>query len=267
MINSTFKMQSFTDRPWLFASAATLALLLTPASTRACSLVGCAGRGVELRRDFAVTVIHQDKPLPGVSIEITGNSNVGGHQSFSGLTSLDGTAHFRNLPPGDYRIKADLLGIQAGYECFHINSSPGRKAKRNRRYEWGNEATAARQAVGRLVDSQPGTGGNPLENLLHRVNVPIADARLELRQPVIGAVYKTVSDANGHFIFEGVPDGIYVLHIDAGTAPGNRSFDASDLLVRFSDTAKRNTLLLSRREPSGGSCGGTSLQIEDAPED
>jgi len=240
-------------------------LLTIPSSTFACSAVGCLGRGVELRRNFTVTVTHEDKPLPGVSVRISGNSELAGNRSFSQLTSADGTAHFANLPPGDYWIQADLLGITAGYECFHVNSSASRKAKKTRRYEWGDMPPAARLAAGRLVDSQPGKGGNPLENLLHRVDVPIAEARLELREPVIGTVYTTVSDADGHFTFDRVHSGIYVLHIAAGTAPGNRAFDATDLLVRFSDTAKRSTLLLSRREPGGGSCGGTSLEIEDAP--
>jgi hypothetical protein len=249
----------------LFASAAILSLLTIPVSTVACSAVGCLDRGVELRRNFTVTVTHEDKPLPGVSVRITGNSEVAGHQSFSGLTSADGTAHFVNLPPGDYWIKADLLGIEAGYECFHINSSASRKAKKIRRYEWGDMALATRQAVGRLVDSQPGKGGNPLENLLHRVDVPIAEARLELRQPIMGALYTTVSDANGHFAFDQVPDGTYVLHIEAGAAPGSRAFDSTDLLIQLSDTAKRGTLLLARREASGGSCGGMSLEIESAP--
>jgi len=249
----------------LLAYAAILLLLATPVSTVACSLAGCSDRGFELRRNFSVMVTHQGKPLPGASVQITGNSEGSSHQSFSGLTSSDGTADFANLPPGDYWIKADLLGIEAGYECFHINSSASRKAKKRRRYEWGDDALAATQAVGRLVDSQPGKGGNPLQNLLHRVDVPIAEAHMELRQPVTGRVSTTVSDANGHFAFDRVPIGTYVLHIDAGTAPGNRPFDATDLLVRLSNTAKRSTLLLSRREPGGGSCGGTSLEIENAP--
>ena len=263
MINSTFRMLTFGDKRRLLASAAVLTFFAIPVSARACSLVGCADRGVELRRNFIVTITHQDKPLPGVSVEITGNSEVAGHQSFSGLTGVDGTAHFANLPPGDYWIKADLLGIAAGYECFHVNSSASRKAKKSRRYEWGDEASAVRQAVGRLVDSQPGKGDNALQNLLHRVDVPIVKANMELRQAVTGKVYTTASDANGHFAFDRVPDGTYVLHIDAGTASENRPFDATDLLVRFTNSAKRSTLLLSRREPGGGSCGGTSLEIED----
>jgi hypothetical protein len=167
-----------------------------------------------------VTVTHEDKPLPGVSVQITGNSDVAGHQSFSELTGADGTAHFASLPPGDYWIKADLLGIEARYECFHINSFASRKAKKTRRYEWGDMAPAFRQAVGRMVDSQPGKGGNSLQNLLHRVDVPIAEAKLELRGPIVGAVYTAVSDANGHFAFDQVPNRVYVLHIEARCSPG-----------------------------------------------
>jgi len=243
-----------------------LAFCTTPVSSVACSLAGCLDRGIEMRRNFLVTVTHQDKPLPGVSVQITGNSVVAGDQSFSEQTGVDGTAHFVNLPPGDYWIKADLLGIGAGYECFHVKSSASRKAKKSRHYQWGDEAVSAAQAAGRLVDSQPGKGGSALMNLVHRVNVPIAEAKMELRQPITGRTYTTASDANGHFAFDHVPKGTYVLHIDAGTASGNRPFDVTDLLVRFSDTATRSTLLLSRREPGLGSCGGTYLEITDTPD-
>jgi hypothetical protein len=203
----------------LLSCAAVLFLVAIPASTAACSTVACLDRGVELRRNFTVGVTHEGKALPGVIVQITGNSEGESHRSFSGITSSNGTAHFANILPGDYWIQADLLGISAGYECFHINPTASRNAKKGRSYEWGDEPLGAREAVGRLVDSQPGKGGNPLENLLHRVDVPIPQARLELRQPVIGTVYTTVSDANGHFAFGRVRDGIYVLHVEAGAAP------------------------------------------------
>lgn len=262
MINSTIGMLSLNHKRWLLVPAAIVTFCTIPVSVVACSVGGCIGRGAELRKNFIVTVTHQDKPLRGVSVQIARTSDVAGHQSFLELTGADGGAHFANLPPGDYWMEAKLLGITAGYECFHINSSASRNAEKSRRYSWGDEAPAVRQAAGRLVDSRPGKGGNPLENLFQRVNVPIPEARLELRRPVIGTVYATVSDASGHFTFDRVPVGTYVLHINAGTAPGDRAFDAADLLVRFSEAAKLGTLLLTRSEPVGGSCGGTSLQIE-----
>jgi len=142
----------------LLTSSGIFLSLAIPASTVACSTAGCLDRGIELRRNFTVTVTHHGKPLLGVSVQITGDSEGADSQSFTELTSSDGTAHFTHLPPGDYWIKADLLGIAAGYECFHINSLASTKAKKSRRYDWGDEAPAVRQAVGRLLDSQPGKG-------------------------------------------------------------------------------------------------------------
>src|SRR5260370_38132779 len=149
MINSTHRMISFDHKRWVLACGAVLTLLTIPVSTVACSLVGCVDRGVELRRNFIVTVTHQDKPLPGVSVQITGNSDVAGHQSFLELTGVDGTAHFASLPPGDYWIKADLLGIEAGYECFDIKLS---HQERRGRQGVTNGVTCIRQLANRLDD-------------------------------------------------------------------------------------------------------------------
>ena len=93
-----------------------------------------------------------------------------------------------------------------------IKLSPGKQNSVTSGTRW-------RQELGRperLIDS--GKGGTPLENLLHRVVVPIVGAKLELRQPFNGAVYKTVSDINGHFVLDTAPTGTYVLHIEEGTA-------------------------------------------------
>lgn len=213
-----------------------------------------------MRRNFTVKVTHQGKSLAGVSIQIDGHSG-GNSKSFSALTDARGSARFADVPSGDYWIKAELLGIGAGYECFHIDPFPSRKAKKVRRYTWGDDPSAYRQASGQFVDSQPGKEGNPLQRLLHRVNVPVSGARLELHRPGIESVVSTVTDADGHFAFDRVPNGIYVLHIASGVAPGNRAYDSADLLVEFSDKANRSILLIKYREASAGSCGGTGLEL------
>ena len=97
---------------------------------------------------------HDGKPLEGVLVEITGE----GKEQFSGLTSTDGKAHL-NLSPGHYWIKAELLGISAAYECFHINQQTSKTAKREFTYEWGDSAPATRQLAGKMVDSQPRKDG------------------------------------------------------------------------------------------------------------
>jgi hypothetical protein len=239
-----------------------LSVFAAPAS--ACSLEGCTNRGIELRSDFAVKIRHADKPLPGTTIEITGPQGTSGAKKFAVKTDKDGIARITNLAPGDYWLNAEYLDIGAAYHCFHVNERPSRKAKRNLAYDWGDLAPGARRIAGKLLDSQPDKGGTPIWNPLHRVDVPIVAAKLTLQNAITRAVYYTTSDASGAFAFDGIPNGTYVMHIDAGKVEPDRDYEASDHLVSLSPTAKRNSLLLKRQEASGGSCGGTSLELQES---
>ena len=230
----------------------------------ACSLAGCQDRGIEMRSDFAVKIRHADKPLPGTTVEITGPQGTSGAKKFTVTTDKDGIARITNLAPGDYWLNAEYLDIGAAYHCFHIKERPSRKAKRNLAYDWGDLAPGTRRIAGKLLDSQSGKGGTPIWNLLHRVDVPIAGAKLTLQDATTSAVYHATSDANGAFAFDGIPNGTYVLHIDAGKVEPDRDYEASDQLVRLGSTAKRDSLLLKRQEASGGGCGGTSLELQES---
>jgi hypothetical protein len=115
-----------------------LAVAITaPKCVGAISMFGCSDRGVELRSNFSVKVKFQGRPLPGVSIEVRG-ADESEQQSHSELTGPDGLARFANMPPGNYWMKADFLGIAARYECFHINST---------RSDFGAIITRSRVAV------------------------------------------------------------------------------------------------------------------------
>jgi carboxypeptidase family protein/prealbumin domain-containing protein len=239
-----------------------LPLVEVPAS--ACSMTGCLDRGIEMRSDFAVKIRHADKPLPGTTVEITGPQGTSGAKKFTVKTDKDGIARVINLAPGDYWLNAEYLNIGAAYHCFHVNERPSRKAKRNLKYDWGDLAPGTRRIAGKLLDSQPGKGGTPIGNLLHRVDVPIVAARLTLQNATTRAVYNTTSDANGAFAFDGIPNGTYVLHIDAGKVEPDRDYEASDHVVSLGSTAKSNSLLLKRQEASAGSCGGTSFEMRES---
>lgn len=230
-------------------------LIALPAG--ACSLAGCINRGIEMRSDFTVKIRHADTPLSGATVEITGPQGSGGEKKITVITGDDGIARINKLVPGDYWLNAEYLDIGAAYRCFHVNNSASRKAKRKLTYDWGDEALAARRIAGKLVDSQPGKGGTPLWNLLHRADVPIVAANLSLQNATTKVVYQTMSDANGAFAFDGVPSGTYVLHIDAGA-----DYEASDHLIRLDPTAKPGSLLLKHREAGAGSCGGTGLELQ-----
>jgi len=225
-------------------------------------MAGCLDRGIEMRNDFSVKIRHADKPVHGATIEITGPQDTSGAKRFTVTTDKDGIAHIANLAPGDYWLDAEYLNIGAAYYCFHVNEKPSRKAKRKLAYDWGDEAPGTRRIAGKLLDSQPGKGGTPIWNILHRVDVPIVAAKLTLQNATTRAVYHSTSDANGTFAFDGIPNGTFVLHIDAGKIEPDHDYEASDHLINLGSTAKRDSLLLKRKEASGGSCGGTSLVLQ-----
>lgn len=216
-----------------------------------------------MRRDFAVKVSHADKPVAGATVEITGPQDTSDAKKFAVTTDKDGIARISHLLPGNYWLNAEYLGIGAAYHCFHVKEKSSRKAKRKLSYDWGDLAPATRRVAGKLVDSQPGKEGTPIQRLLHRIDVPIVGAKLKLQNATTGAVYNTSLNADGTFGFEGVPPGTYVLHVDAGRVGPDREYDASDLLIALAPSAKRDALLLRRQEPGGGSCGGTSLELQD----
>jgi len=236
-----------------------IAILLLPCASVAhgCSMAGCLNNGDEMRPTFTILVTHDDKPLRGVSFHVVAK----GTEQFSGLTDEKGIIHVPKLPPGLYWLNGDLLGTGVVYTCFHVSEKPSRRAKIRLSYKWGDEAPGTSRIAGKLVDSQPGKGGTPIWNLVHRVDIPISGAGLKLQDPTNGAVYNTTSDHDGGFAFEAVPNGTYVLHVEGGAA-GDRTYDATDALIKLSSSADRNWLLFKRREPGGGSCGGTELELQ-----
>jgi hypothetical protein len=176
------------------------------------------------------------------------------------LTGPDGTARMSNLEPGEYWLRAEMLGIGAAYHCFHVAPHPSKHAKTLLKYEWGYGAPLVRRVAGTLVDTQPGTGGSPLWNLLHSVNVPISGAALQLRNARTGELFRATSDNRGEFAFDLIPNGTYVLHSEGGQT--GRPYDPTDLLVKIRSTSRTVALVLKRQDPSGTNCGDSSLYFD-----
>ena len=120
----------------LLAVGALIPLLTFPISSYACSSVSCLNRGVELRPDFVVRILHGDKPPPGGSVWVSGGAQRNVNKLFSGVTAVDGTVPVVDLPPGEYWLNARLLGMVAGTECFHVDPRSTRKAKKKELAVW-----------------------------------------------------------------------------------------------------------------------------------
>lgn len=227
------------------------ALLSFDLQCAACSMAGCFNDGDEMRPTFTIWVTHGDKPLAGVAFDIVSK----GAKQYSGTTDENGIVRIQTLTPGLYWLSGDFLGTGVAYTCFHVSGKPSKKAKKQLTYTWGDDAPATSRIDGRLTNSQPAKGGTPIWNLTHRVDVPITGANLTLRDPSTHAVYSTTSDEGGHFSFEGLPNGTYVLHVEGG----DYTYDPSDSVVALSSTAKPSHLLF-KGGPTG--CGGDGLSMD-----
>ncbi len=219
-----------------------------------CSVAGCPNNGDEMRPGFTIRVTHTDKPLAGVNFHVVAR----GAEQFSGVTDESGSIRVPKLPPGMYWLHGDLLGTGVVYTCFHISAKPSRKAKARLAYTWGDDAPATTRIAGRIVVSQPAKGGTPIWNVTHRVDVPLASAGMTLRDPVSQAAYMTTSDKDGHFSFDGLANGTYVLHVEGGSAD-EFTYDPADSVIELANSAKRAALLF-KGGPSG--CGGNELALQ-----
>lgn len=247
-------------KPLLSTARLLLIVSFVVVNASACSDVACIGRGLEMRGDFLVTIVSDKRPIEGVTVEITRYVNGEPARVVSVLTNLKGRASVLGLSPGDYWLKAQKLGILAEYQCFHVDRAPSRKARRAVKYRWGDWAPSTARVAGALVDCQPGRGKNPVLNVIQCTQVPVVAARFRLTNPMTGATFTTASNENGSFAFASIPSGKYVLQVEGGKAL-DREYDGTDQLIKVTPNAKWDTLLLTRREATAGSCGGTSLEF------
>jgi Carboxypeptidase regulatory-like domain len=239
-----------------------LSLAMLGASARACSTTSCLDHGPEFHSSFKVEVRFRDKPLKGVNVEIQRYAEGRDIEAFSGETDPKGSIEIRALSAGNYWITVQYLGIGVGEECFHVSDQPSSKAKRARKYTFGELAPSTRNVKGEIIDAQRVSTGTPLWNITHPNNVPIAGAKLRLQDPLSGAIYTVTSREDGSFNFPGVPDGTYALHVEGGTA-GEANFQSADRLVNVSVKAKGESVILRNTYAGGGSCGGMELEIRN----
>lgn len=221
----------------------------------ACSVGLCIDRGPAFQGDFKVIVKQERQRLAGASIAIQSN----GRPVFTGTTDADGSIFVHGLPPGDYWIDVELLGISAASHCFHVASSPSKGGKRRISYEWGDFPTWVKFPSGRLLDSRPGSGTSALWNSVNRVEIPITGATVKLISPFGRPTSTATSDENGRFEFDGIGNGVYVLRIQGGKS--NREFDVATFLLRVDAKARGNGLLMTKQDAGAGSCSDISLTL------
>jgi len=223
-----------------------IVVLLSPGLSLACeSTTICAAR-TELQRSFTVLVTADGKPVSGVHVEVERNYSKVGKENkvrFTGTTAADGTVRIPKMKPGHYKLWAEYLGLSVDSdECIDILSHATSKAEKEIHYTWGDDAPSTGAVRGKLTNGELDMKLSFAERLSHRNAVPIAGAAISLRGPSTAEPFVTTTDADGSFSFSGVPDGVYVLHVDAGKSRSGIAHEHSDQMIRVSASAKADDL-------------------------
>ncbi len=225
----------------------------------ACSAQSCIDGGLEMKPSFTVVAKLRDKPLPRATVRIDKYvPNQDSQVWLKGITSSAGTFRVVSLPPGDYWIHVEMLGVWVGGECFHIGSGFSLMAKRQLKYEWHYVNETSRVA-GKLIDSQLGEGPTVMDKL-RRKEVPIVNAKFRLQNIASEENFETRSDEDGSFAFGSISDGTYVLSVEGGRS--TREFGSDQWGFKVDARSKRYSLHLTSSDPFGGSCGGTELKLK-----
>jgi Domain of unknown function (DUF4198)/Carboxypeptidase regulatory-like domain len=222
-------------------------LLLAPRLSIACESTSFCTARTELNRTFTVRVTADDKPVSGVLVEVETNYSKPGKENkirFTGTTGADGSVRIPKLRAGRYTLSAEYLGLSIDYdECLDVLSHPTDKAEKEIHYTWGDEAAAVTgQVRGKLMNGERDPKLPIVERITHLKAVPIAGASLSLRSPSTKVPYTTTTGDDGSFVFSGVPDGTYVLHLDAGKSISGFTHEHDDQLIRVSNSAKPDDL-------------------------
>jgi len=108
-----------------------------------------------------VTVVDTDElPIPGVSLELTGDALIGGKQQKS--TDANGGASFVELPPGTYRLVVEKAGFK-GVTLEGIDININRTTPQNVTLEQGKGPTEVEVVAKQVIDTSNTTSGVVLD--------------------------------------------------------------------------------------------------------
>jgi hypothetical protein len=186
------------------------------------------------------------KPVEGVQVKVNTYYEKAEKEDktiFTGSTGADGTLRVPKMKAGRYILSTEYLGTEVGYDCFRVAAHRDSKAEKEMSYTWGDDAPETGAVRGRLTNGENDPKWSFVERLQHRPNtVAISGATLSLRGPATKDPYTTVTDGEGNFSFAGVPDGVYVLHVDEGKSKSGISHSYNDQIIRITNRAKTDDL-------------------------
>jgi len=208
--------------------------------------------------DLTVVVTHREKPIAGIRVQVVPEKST--QPTFTATTNQNGTVHIRGLKVGRYNLTSSLENFDAGREWIEVVAVPDAKTKRGFDFQWADWSYQTSRVAGKLTGLAPGNTGNKLMDIVHPVETVYPRVDIELRGAFSEVEYRTVSDGDGEFLIDHVPDGIYILTIAGGMKSIAGIAEVTRQVLDVKRSISRNSLPLELRDTG---CYRTEFQLTD----
>lgn len=196
--------------------------------------------------DFTVVVTHRNNPIAGIEV-IVHHKGIA-EPVFTGESDESGSVRVTNLAAGEYFVSASHDGIEAPKQWIEIVAVPQAKAKARIDFQWADWSYTTRRIAGTLTGLVPGNTGNPLMDIVHPKQTVFPGVEISLRNAFGIEKYRTFSDSNGRFVFDNLPDAIYVMTIQGGMKSLYGTGADTKLVIDVAAASSRDFLPLSLQD-------------------
>lgn len=214
---------------------------------------GTSLRPLELRQvssHMTVVVTHREKPIAGIEVQVVPEGSP--DPILAKTTDANGTVLIDGLMAGRYFLTASHEGFDVGKEWIEVATVPNAKAKKRLRLQWADWSYQASRVAGTLTGLVPGNTGHPLMDIVHPSVTVFPGVAITLKNAFSEDERHTISDSSGAFLFDDVPDGIYILTIAGGMKSLYGVADVTRQVIDVMRNAKNDSLSLQLKNTGSG---------------
>lgn len=195
--------------------------------------------------DIGVSVTHDHAPIAGIEVAVVPVNNAG--PVSSGTTDAHGDVYIRGLARGRYLLIASHIGFDAGKAWIEVVAPAEAPTIDHFCFHWDSDYQT-RRVAGTLTGLAPGSTGHEWMDIAHPVRAVYGGVHVTLRNAFGTNEYRSLTDRNGQFQIDQVPDGIYVLTIEGGEQANSGTADETSRIVDVRSSAARDDLPLELRD-------------------
>jgi len=168
-----------------------------------------------MAQEFTIKVANAEKPVPGLRIELsTDSDNYGQSQTASVLTTdASGMSTFRNVKPGLYFVGVSHPAVSVSEE-IRVLPHPAKDTPREISFEWPARTFLHVASVSGVVNGHTRTDRGLGADLKQPVYRAVSGAKLTLSKLISNdAVASDITHDSGDFYLGGVSAGDYFLRV------------------------------------------------------